>query len=348
MEHYITYLTDQHSLSCCVCSTAVTSPHNVVSWKQIRMAPEEDKDMQELMKVIRSGFPDDARNLPAHIKPYAQYKLSLYIVDNVIMLGDRVVVPQALRPSILHLHAAHQGVDRMKARSADGVYWSGIVGDIARHREACQACHKMAKSNPSLPPYDSPEPEFPFQYLVADYFHHGVKEYCVIEDRYSNWPTVFMVEQGTKGFINSLRRMFSTFGICQELAKDGASLIKGGLTQTFLQAWDVEHCLSSVANPHCNCRAELAVKQVKRLITENCGPSGSLDVDSFHRTMLSYRNTPDPYTKVSPAMAVFGRQVRDRLPVLPGHYNPHNTGHELLDHREHAAHHGDLVHVLSF
>ena len=228
----------------------------------------------------------------------------------------------------------------MKARSADGVYWSGIVGDIARH--------KMAKSNPSLPPYDSPEPEFPFQYLVAEYFHHGVKEYCVIEDRYSHWPTVFMAEQGTKGFINALRRMFSTFGICQELATDGASLFKGSLTQTFLQAWDVEHCLSSVANPHCNCRAEIAVQQVKRLIAENCGPSGSLDVDSFHRTMLSYRNTLDPYTKVSPAMAVFGRQVRDRLPALPGHYNPHNTGHELLDHREHAANHGDLVQVLSF
>ena len=24
------------------------------------------------------------------------------------------------------------------------------------------------------------------------------------------------------------------------------------------------------------------------------------------------------------------------IPVLPGHYNPHNTGRELLDHREHA------------
>ena len=95
------------------------------------------------------------------------YKFSLYIVDNVIMLGDRVVVPKALRSSILHLlHAAHQGVDRMKARSADVVYWPGIVGDIARHREACQACHKSAKSNPSLPPYDPPEPEFPFQYLL--------------------------------------------------------------------------------------------------------------------------------------------------------------------------------------
>ena len=59
-------------------------------------------------------------------------------------------------------------------------------------------------------------------------------------------------------------------------------------------------------------------------------------MDSFHRAILSYRNTPDPYTKVSLAMATFGRQVRDGLPVLPGHYNPHNTWRELLDHREQA------------
>ena len=337
LECSITDLTNIHSHNCCVCTTAATSSHNVVSWQHIRMATEEDKEMQDLMKVIMSGFPDDARHLPAQIRPYAPYKLSLYIVDSVVMLGDRVVVPQALRSSILHLlHAAHQGVDRMKARSADAVYWPGIVGDIARHREACHACHRMAKSNPSLPPYDTPEPEFPFQYLAADYLHHGGKDYCVIVDRYSHWPTVFVGEQGAKGFIQNLRTLFSTFGICQELATDGASLFTGGVTQAFLKAWDVRHRLSSVANPHSNCRAELAVKQVKRIITENCGPSGSLDVDSFHRSMLSYRNTPDPYTKVSPAMAVFGRQVRDGLPVLPGHYNPHNTWRELLDHREHA------------
>ena len=143
-------------------------------------------------------------------------------------------------------------------------------------------------------------------------------------------------EQGAKGFTSQLRKTFSTFGICQELATDGASVFTGGLTQNFLKVWDVKHRLSSVANPHSNCRAELAVKQVKRLITENCGPSGSLDVDSFHRAILSYRNTPDTHTRVFPAMAVFGRQVRDGLPFLPGHYTPHNTWRELLHNREKA------------
>ena len=44
----------------------------------------------------------------------------------------------------------------------------------------------------------------------------------------------------------------------------------------------------------------------------------------------------DPVTKFSLAMAVFGRQMRDGLPVLPGKYNPHNTWKELLEHREKA------------
>ena len=85
--------------------------------------------------------------------------------------------------------------------------------------------------------------------------------------------------------------------------------------------------------------SKLAVKQVKRIIADNCSPIGSLDVDKFHKAILSYRNTVDPVTKFSPALAelaVFGRQIRDGLHVSPGHYNPHETWKELLHHREKA------------
>ena len=116
----------------------------------------------------------------------------------------------------------------------------------------------------------------------------------MVVDRYSHWPSVAMSEQGARGFCSQLRKVFSTFGICQELATDRASVFTGGLTQEFLKTWDVQHRLSSVSNPHRNCRAELAVKQVKRMITENCGPSGTLDTDSFHRALLSYKNKPGP------------------------------------------------------
>ena len=307
----------------------------VVTWADVQTASANDTTTQEMFTLLRAGFPGDARSLSASARPYFPYSHAMYELDGVLMMSDRIVVPASLCHNILQLlHAAHQGVDRMKSRASESVFWPGIVGDITKTRWSCLDCHKMAPSNPNQPPTTPPEPEYPFQYLAADYFHHGSKNYLVVVDRYSHWPSVYSSQLGSKGLISSLRQMFSTFGIPEEIASDGGPEFIAGDTENFLKVWGVHHRLSSVAFPHSNCRAELAVKQVKRIITSNCSSSGSLDVDMFHRAILSYRNTPDPVTKFSPAMAVFGREMRDGLPVLPGRYNPHACWKELLEHRE--------------
>ena len=50
--------------------------------------------------------------------------------------------------------------------------------------------------------------------------------------------------------------------------------------------------------------------------------------------MLQYRNCPDQDTKHSPAIIVFGRAIRDFIPIMPGKYQPHNTWMEVRDNRE--------------
>ena len=82
----------------------------------------------------------------------------------------------------------------------------------------------------------------------------------------------------------------------------------------FMTAYGIQHRVSSVANPHANCRAELAVKTVKRMIRENVGMSGKLDQAKMSRALLQLRNTPDRDTGLSPAVALLGRQLRDFLP----------------------------------
>ena len=51
-----------------------------------------------------------------------------------------------------------------------------------------------------------------------------------------------------------------------------------------------------------------------------CGTTSTwqnLDRVKFSRALLTYRNTPDRDTGLSPAMALFGRQLRDFLPKAP-------------------------------
>ena len=56
----------------------------------------------------------------------------------------------------------------------------------------------------------------------------------------------------------------------------------------------------------------------------------------LQRDILQYRNTPDPITKVSPAMCVFGRPIKDFIPIPHGKYHPHPTWKATLEAREAA------------
>ena len=162
----------------------------------------------------------------------------------------------------------------------------------------------------------------------------GVKHRAA--DAISRHPTGERSTGGAQRLIASLRQIFGTFGIAEELSSDGGPEFSSAVTQTFLRSMGVQHRLSSVAYPHSNCRAEIGVKTVKRLITGNTSLSGELNTDQFQRAILQYRNTPDKDTKFSPAMCIFGHPIRDFIPILPGRYIPHTTWRETLSAREEA------------
>ena len=75
---------------------------------------------------------------------------------------------------------------------------------------------------------------------------------------------------------------------------------------------------------------------MKRLLIGNSGPGGSLNSDAFRRALLQYRNTPDRDTRLSPATCLFGRNLRDFVPMHPSKYIPHKAWSDLLNAREDA------------
>ena len=288
-------------------ASAISSLQSIhaINWEQVQTATSSDHTMNLLLSAIEDGLPEKKHLLPGPLREYHQFREHLYCIDGVVIYKD-------LRTHCLTaLHAAHQGTSSMISRAETSIFWPGITNDIHETRANCQHCNRMAPSHAALPPTPPVMSAYPFQCICADYFHYQGFNYLVIVDRYSNWPIVERAQDGAQGLINTLRKNFATYGIPDELSSDGGPEFVAHSTRKFLSDWGVHHRLSSVAFPHSNCRAEIGVKTIKRLITNNVGKNGDLNVDSFQRAILQYRNTPDHDTKLSPAMCIFGRPTKD-------------------------------------
>ena len=150
--------------------------------------------------------------------------------------------------------------------------------------------------------------------MCADYFHYKGYAYLVIVDRYTNWPILARARGGSKGLVEVLRHTFATYGIPDELVLDRGPEFIAHETTKLLCDWRVHHRLTSVAFPHGNCRAEIAVETVKRIIAGNVGADSNINIDAVQRAILQYRNSPDPATKKSPATCLFSRPTKDLIP----------------------------------
>ena len=304
-----------HATIAALASSAPTAGHASITWEKLRQECLQCPEYSALRDAVLAQ--DRGTLNRAKLSEYERVFPELTVLDEVVMLQNRIVIPKSLRQAVLsYLHIAHAGTQTMLARAVSTLYWPGFKADIAQTRDNCHSCMVNAPSNPTPAPQPDPDlPSYPFQVVCLDFFDYQGYSYLILVDKYSNWLSILKLQQNTsKNLIIALREYFTVFGIAETVCSDGAAVFTANEVSQFFETWGIRHRISSAYYAESNKRAELGVKAAKRLIRNNIGVKGSLQTNQFAQALLSQRNAPDPHTKVSPAEIVFGHKIRDTIP----------------------------------
>ena len=196
-------------------------------WDLVKKESQKDSQTQDLVKTIASGFPLSKESLPSSLGDFWKCRNDLYVIDEVVLYKNRIVIPQTLRKDVLQfLHSAHQGVSAMNERAKVEVYWPNITNDIQNVRDSCRDCNCIAPTQPKLPPYEPMIPSTPFEAIACDYFLFMGWYYLIAVDRLSGWTEVSKIrkgsdESGSAGLCTAFRKPFSTFGVPHEVSSGG-------------------------------------------------------------------------------------------------------------------------------
>ena len=98
----------------------------------------EDHELQELIKVVLTGWPEDKSQVPNSAVPY--YNVRNELAVGVSFRGDM----------LQRIHASHLGIDGCQRQARECLYWprmSSEVKDYVQQRDMCRQIQCSRKNH---------------------------------------------------------------------------------------------------------------------------------------------------------------------------------------------------------
>jgi transposase InsO family protein len=274
---------------------------------------QSDPEMQELLRLIIDGWPEDIQSVPKPLHSYWRYKDSMSVEDGLILKGEALVIPQGQRERTLKsLHKSHQGVTKTQLLARNMVFWPGYSSQIEDMIKGCRTCMQYQPQQAATPLVPTPAPSRPWQIVATDLFDFGGRTYLVVGDHYSKMHMVRKYPKGNSSSnktIQFLKEIFSENGIPETLRSDNGPQFSSYEFKEFCQTWHIEHATSSPLYPKSNGFAEAMVKITKGAL-QRAKDSGS----DPHLALLDLRATPVDSHLPSPAELLNRRRFRTTIP----------------------------------
>ncbi|MEW8548052.1 MAG: RNase H-like domain-containing protein [Candidatus Thiodiazotropha sp.] len=319
-------------------------PVSDIKIQRIQDVTRDDKQMQMLIGVIKSGWPETRQSCPNNVLEYWNHRDEISCENDIVFKGQKLVIPAAMRDEMIKaVHVGHFGIDKSVGRARDIMFWPGMSKQITDYVQSCAICNKYKDSNQKEPLHPHDVPQRPWQNLSLDLFTWNNQEYMVLVDAYSRWFEIDLLPN-TKSIsiIRKLKVHFSRFGICEKLKTDGAAYFTSEQFQQYCKDWGITHEVSSPTHASSNGLAEVYVKIAKRILQK-----AKDDNRDPYLPLLQYRNSPlKSCDDMTPAQLMFSRRLRSLLPstneqLAPKAISPKVARKKMIESQTKAKEHYD-------
>ncbi|KAJ8044581.1 hypothetical protein HOLleu_07364 [Holothuria leucospilota] len=306
-----------------ICNVALSAQIRLITLDHLKQEVLKDKVMQILILYITEGWP--RYNEIELVKPYARFRDELCVCDGIVMRNDKIVVPESLTSSLLHIaHESHQGITRTKQLLRQLYWWPLLdrqVEDLVKGCVICQSNDKSIKTAKApLQPVEFPSR--PWEKLALDIagpFLRATPEcrYAItLVDYYSKWPEVcFTASIITSAVIRFLKTIFSREGFPEVIVTDNGTQFVSHEFEEFLSSRGIKHHKCSLYHPQSNGGVERFNGVLKSWV-QTCINTGKPWKMTITEYLAAYRATPHATTGCSPSLLLHGHEMRTKLNVV--------------------------------
>ena len=212
----------------------------------------QDPILAKVLRYIKQGWPIV---VPEHLKPYWTRRTEIIVEDDCLMWGIHVIVPKKLQSAVLQeLHQTHLGIVRMKKVAGSYVWWINIDKDIEHLVKNCRHCQVVQKVPPVAPLYPWIWPSEPWRWIHVDFAGPFCgRTFLLVVDSYSKRPEIIQMKTTTTtATILQLCKLFSVYGLPEQLVSDNGQRFSSSEFAEFLWKNGVKHIKSAPYHPSSN------------------------------------------------------------------------------------------------
>lgn len=286
----------------------------------------KDESIQAVKRALSSNkWEDDAS------KPFKAFAIELCFAGNILLRGTKIVIPEKLRTRILELaHEGHPGMTKMKQRLRSKVWWPKIDPQTETFVKQCRGCALVAAPSKPEPMIRKKLPSEPWLHLAMDLCGplpsgHNL---LVIVDYYSRFIEVeVMTKTDSAEIIKRLDVIFARFGLPVSMTVDNGRQFVSEEFKRYCETNNIQMVNTIPYWPQQNGEVERQNRSILKALVISQSTKTDWRVE-LQKYLMAYRSTPHTVTGASPAMLMFGREMKDKLPNI---HQPTEMDGEIRD-----------------